>query len=305
MCRFRHDFDEISALFRSIALLQGRQGRKRAGSPGRLPAAPRTPRRACGDRDQFPKAEIRWPRHRGRPCHSEASPADRPPRPLPVPPRRALCGASGRNTRSTASSTVLSIGSSVTTQFCTTAAWTRPTTPQPVGAVPHEIEASLEPRQRREARGFGDRRPRPRHPPRYRHAARSPGRPRPRPENSRPARRTFARSSSRNRLRIGKLKLRARQRTRLLPVEPPARLAHIGSQAPGAQRRLDNAEDIAASPPPRAPPHCRRRARFRRPWRGRKMPPRRAAFPWAPARSPTPISRKLSSMSRQNRSNSC
>ena len=177
--------------------------------------------------------------------------------------------------------------------------------PQPVGAVPREIETSLEPRQRREARGFGDRRPRAAvrndidMPPGFRDV-----RNRDR-ETPGAARRSFARSSSRNRLRIGKLKLRARQRTRLLLVEPPARLAHIGSQAPGAQRRLGDAEDIAGDAPPRAAPRCRRRARSRRPWRGRRTPPPTRRISLGTARSPTPISRKLSSMSRQNRSNSC
>ena len=56
-------FFGVSPFFRAASAANG-------CSTGRPPAAHRTPRRACGDRDRFPEAETRWPPRRDRPCHS-------------------------------------------------------------------------------------------------------------------------------------------------------------------------------------------------------------------------------------------
>ena len=102
---------------------------------------------------------------------------------------------------------------------------------------------------------------------------------------------------------IGKIKLRRASASASCAASRAARLAHIGSQPPGAQRRLRHAEHVA---------------RHRRLERSRVAVIERALVGLGAAverlrhpphllrhrRSPTPISRKLSSMSWQNRSNS-
>ena len=116
-------------------------------SPDRRPAAPRTPRRACADRDRFPKAGTRWPPRRDRPCHPEASPADRRPRPASRSTTSGAGAASGRNSRSIASSTVALDRLQRHHAILHDGRLDPSDHPQPVGAVPREIEASLEPRQ--------------------------------------------------------------------------------------------------------------------------------------------------------------
>ena len=270
-----------------LALLQGRQRRERMARPDRPPPAHRTRRLACADRDQFPEAGTRWRSRRDRPRHrasvsggSSASTGCRS-------TGSAGSAGSGRNTRSIASSTSLSIGSSVTTQFCTTVAGTRPTTRNPSApcrvrskpassrgsaATPAELgDGGARRLVRREIdlpAGFRERR-------------------RPRPERSRPRHAGW--------LARGWL-LRWRQpppgretQARRAPAhrascrtEPPARLAHIGSQPPSAQRRLGDAEHVARDGRLQRRRIVGRRARLRRPWRGRRTPPPPAASPWAP-----------------------
>ena len=172
---------QSSAVFWSYRPSSGPPAPRTGGSPDRRPAARRTRRRACADRDRFPEAEIRWPSRRDRPCHSAASPADRPPRPLAAPPASGAAAASGRNTRSIASSISAFDRLQRHDAVLHDGRLDPSDNPQPVGAVPRQIEASLEPRQRREVRGFGDRRPRAVVRRRYRYAARFPGCPQPRP----------------------------------------------------------------------------------------------------------------------------
>ena len=202
--------------------------------PDRRPAARRTRHRACADRDQVPEAGTRWrPRPRSitpsRIASGGSSASERP-----AGPTASVAGAtSGRNTRSTASSISLSIGSSVTTQFCTTVAETRPTTRSPSAPVPRQIEPGLEPRQRGEAGRLGDGVPRGavRHeiepPARFRDiAATVTGTLQAGMDDG--FREVWS-ASWRHRFRVGKIKLPARQRLR--------RLARRAAGSPRAYRR--------------------------------------------------------------------
>ena len=239
---------ELSLLWR-FALLQRRQRRERMARPDRRPAARRTRRRACADRDRFPEAETRSPRA-----------------PRSTTPSCSVSGGSSASTACSSASARRRRGLRQEQQVdrLVDLAFDRlqrhhavlhdrrldpADHPQPVGAVPRQIEAGLEPRQRRErraslamaARVAVVRR-------RDRHAARSPGRPRPRPEA--PGRRASEVFRSLHRSTAtasgsGNSSSARASASGGLPVEPPARLAHIGSQPPGAQRRLGDAEDIA------------------------------------------------------------
>ncbi len=176
----------LSLGFGVSALLQRRQRRKRMVRPDRRPAARRTPRPACADRDRFPDS---------RNSVATAPRSTTPSRNVSggSSGRRAACSVRrvgqparrrGMKTRSTASSIWLSIGSSVTTQFCTTVAATRPATRKPsapcrVRSKPASSRGSAAspppwrwPRARRRRR-------------RGRHAGRSPECPQPQPARSR------------------------------------------------------------------------------------------------------------------------
>ena len=221
---------KVQPVFGVIALLQRRQRRERMAR--RVAGRRRLEHRAGLARIGIDSQKQKFGGHRAEIDHAirEAPPADRPPRrasrsTASAAVARLPAGTPGRSLRRSS----LSIGSSVTTQFCTTVAETRPTTRSPSAPCRVEIEASLEPRQRREARGLGDGR---------RASPSSATRSSCRPVSGMSATATGTLQGrlgrwlvsgslahrSRHRLRIGKIKLRARQRT-AAPARSSRRLA--------------------------------------------------------------------------------